>query len=69
MNTDQDNCHFVLGLDLGTKFLIPVCILENSSSQKLGVTIDRKLNFNELATNLCDEGKQKNSSTRKNFSI
>ena len=31
-------------------------ILENSDSQKLlGVTIDRKLNFKEHVTNLCDK--------------
>ena len=30
--------------------------IENSDSQKLlGVTIDRKLNFNEHVTNLCDK--------------
>ena len=35
-------------------------ILENSSSQKrLGVTIDRKLNFNEHVTNLCDKASKK----------
>ena len=46
------------------------------SQKLLGVTIDRKLNFNEHVTNLCDRlfflcliDKQKNSSTRKNFPI
>ena len=37
------------------KFLLPACILENSDSHNvLGVTIDRKLKFNEHVTNLCD---------------
>ena len=43
-----------------TKFSQPACILENSDSQKLlGVTIDRKLNFNEHVTNLCDKASKK----------
>ena len=43
-----------------TKFSLPVCILEKSSSQKLlGVTIDRKLNFKEHVTNLCDKASKK----------
>ena len=43
-----------------TKFLLPACILENSNPQKLlGVTIDRKLNFNEHVTNLCDKASKK----------
>ena len=45
---------------INTKFSLPACILENSSSQKrLGVTIDRKLNFNEHVTNLCDKASKK----------
>ena len=47
---------FSINLDINTKFSLPACILENSDSQKrLGVTIDRKLNFNEHVTNLCDK--------------
>ena len=69
LKANQDKCHFLSSLDINTKFLLPACILENSNSQKLlGVTIDRKLNFNEHVTNLCDK-KQKNSSTRINFAI
>ena len=42
------------------KFLLPVCILENSDSQKLlGVTIHRKLNFNEHVTSQCDKASKK----------
>ena len=42
--------------DINTKFLLPACILENADSQKLlDVTIERKLNFNEHLTNLCDQ--------------
>ena len=42
------------------KFSLPTCILENSGSQKLlGVAIDRKLNFNEHVTYLCDKASRK----------
>ena len=51
---------FLPCLDINTKFSLPACILENSNSQKLlGVTIDRKLNFNEHVTNLCDKASKK----------
>ena len=47
----QDKCHFLLSLDINTKFSLPASILENSDSQKfLGAIIDRKLNFNERVT-------------------
>ena len=47
-------------LDINTKFLLPACILENSNSQKLlGVTIDRKLNFNKHFPDLCDTASKK----------
>ena len=40
--------------------MLPACILENPDSQKLlDVTIDRKLNFNEHVTNLCDKASKK----------
>ena len=70
LKANQDKCHFLSSLDIKTKFSLPACILENSDSQKrLGVTIDRKLNFKEHVTNLCDKASKKNSSTRKNFPI
>ena len=51
---------FLSSLVINTKFSLPACILENSNSQKLlGVTIDRKLNFNEHVTNLCDKASKK----------
>ena len=51
---------FLSSLDINTKFLLPACILENSSFQKLlGVKIGRKLNFNEHVTNLCDKTSKK----------
>ena len=56
LKANQNKCHFLSSLDINTKFSLPTCILENSSSQNLpGVTIDRKLNFNEHVTNLCDK--------------
>ena len=59
MKAKQDNYHFVSGLDLTTMFLLPAYILENPSSQKLGVTLDKKLTFNEHVTNLCDKASRK----------
>ena len=47
-------------LDINTKFSQPACVLENSDSQKpFGVAIDRKLNFNEHGTNLCNKASRK----------
>ena len=67
---NQDKCNFLSSLDIDTKSSLPACILENSDSQKLlGVTIDKKLNFDEHVTNLCDKAGKKNSSTRENFPI
>ena len=52
LKANQDKCHFLSSLDIGIKFSLPACILENSNYQKLlGVIIDRKLNFNEHVTN------------------
>ena len=60
LKANQDKCHFLSSLDINTKFSLPACILENSDSQKLlGVTIDRKLNFNEYVTNLCNKASKK----------
>ena len=60
MKTNQDKCRFLSSLDISTKFSLPACILENSESQKrLGVTIDRNLNFNEHLGNLCDKTSRK----------
>ena len=40
--------------------MLSAYILENSNSQKLlGVTIDRKLNFDKHVTNLCDKASKK----------
>ena len=51
---NQEECHFLLILDINTKFSLPACILENSNSQKrVGVTIDRRVNFNKYFTNIC----------------
>ena len=53
---NQDKCNFLSSLDINTKFSLPASILENLNSQKrLGVTIEKKLNFNEHVTNLCDK--------------
>ena len=58
--TNQEKCHFLSNLDINTKLSLHVCILENSNSQKLfGVTIDRKLNFNEHVNNLRDNTSKK----------
>ena len=58
VKANQDKCHFLSSLDINTKFLPPVCILENSDSQKIA-TIDRKFNLSEHVTNLCDKASKK----------
>ena len=60
LKSNHEKCHFLSSLDINTKFSLPACMLENPNSQKLlGVTIDRKLNFNEHVTNLCDKASKK----------
>ena len=59
LKANQEKCHFLSLLDINTTFLLLGSILENSNSQKLGVTIDRKLNFNEHVTKLCDKASKK----------
>ena len=60
LKANQDKWHFLSSLDINTKFSLPPCILENPGSQKLlGVTIDRKLNFNEHVINLCGKARKK----------
>ena len=60
LKANQDKCHFLLSLEINTKFLLPASILENSNSQKrLGVTIDRNLNCNKHVTNLYDKASKK----------
>ena len=52
MKDNQEKFHSMSSLDIITKFSLHNCTLENSGSQKLlGVTINRKLNFNEHVTN------------------
>ena len=68
MKANQDKCHFLSSLDITTKLSLLACTLENSDSQKLlGVTIDRKLNFNEHVTNLCDKASRKIQALAKIF--
>ena len=57
---NQDKYHFLSSLDKNTKISLPACILEKLNSKKLlGVTIERKLNFDEHVTNLCDKASKK----------
>ena len=52
--------HFLSSLDISTNFSLLACLLENAGSQKqLAVAIDRKLNFNEHVTKLCDKASRK----------
>ena len=60
MKANQDKRHFVASLDIITKLLLPDCLIENSSSDKLvGVLIDRMFNFNEYITNFCNKASKK----------
>ena len=69
MKTNQDKCHFLSSLDIRTKFLLHVCLLENSHSQKLlDVAIDRKLDFNEHVTYLCYKATRKIQALARIFS-
>ena len=68
LKANQDKCHFLSRLDINSKFSLPASILENSDFQKvLGVTIDRKLNFNEHVTNLCDKASKKSQALARIF--
>ena len=69
MKATQDRYHFLLSLDISTKFSLHAYIIENLDCQKLlGVTIGRKLNFNEHVTNLCDKASRKNPRILPNIS-
>ena len=54
MKTNIDKCHFLSSLDITSTMAIENFTIQNSVSQKLiGITIDRRLNFNEHVPNLC----------------
>ena len=66
MEANEDKCNCMLSVDISTKFSLTACILENRGSEKfLCVTIDRKLNFIERVTNLCDKVSRKIQALRK----
>ena len=55
-------------LHVRTKFSLHACMLENWGAQKLlGVTIDRKFNFNEHFTTLCDKASRKTQALTRIF--
>ena len=49
LKANDEKCHFLSSFDINANFSLPACILENIL-KFLGVTIDRKLNFNEHVT-------------------
>ena len=54
MKTNIDKCHFLSSLDIASTMAIENFTIQNSVSLKLiGITIDRRLNFNERVPNLC----------------
>ena len=60
MKANTGKCHFISSVDTSTKFSLTNCSIDNSNSQKLlGVTIDRKLNFQEHVSNLCKKASTK----------
>ena len=68
MKANQDKYHFLSSLDITAELSLPDCSIENSSSEKfLKVIIDRKLNFNENVTNLCNKKSKKIQALAKTF--
>ena len=60
MKASQDKCYFLSSFDISTKFFLPAYMQENSDFKTIpGVTTDRKLNFKEHVTNLCDKASRK----------
>ena len=64
MKAKQDKCHSFCSLDIATKldslvakFSFTDCSFVNSNSEKL--LTDRKLNFKEHVTNLCNKASKK----------
>ena len=49
LKANHEKCHFLSSFGINANFSLPACILENIL-KLLGVTIDRKLNFNEHVT-------------------
>ena len=68
LEANQEKFHFILSLNINAKYSLPVCILENSNSQKpLGVKNGIKLDINKHVTNLCDKASKKIQSLARIF--
>lgn len=60
MKANQDKCDFISSLDITTKPSSSDCSVKNLSSKKLiRLIIDRKFDFNEHITNLCNKARNK----------
>ena len=49
-------CHFLSGVDITTKLSLTGCSVENSNYKQL---LERKLNFKEYFTSLCNKARKK----------
>ena len=60
MKANLSKCHFLSNLDISTKISVGSSDIENTHSQNLlGFTIDRKLNFHDHVSNLCNKASAK----------
>ena len=60
MKANQDKCHLLSSLDPETSISLEMCDIKNTKSQKLlGVTIDKKLTFEEHVSKLCEKASRK----------
>ena len=60
MKANPTKFSFLSSLETNTQIYLDECNIKNSASQNLlGVTIDKKLNFNKHLSNFCDKASKK----------
>ena len=70
MKANPKKCNFLSSLEANTQIFLDECNIKTSVSQKvLGVTIDKKLSFNEHVSNLCDKVSKKINALVRIFSF
>ena len=68
MEANINKCHFLSSININSNIELDHWCIQNSGTQKLlGITIDRKLTFNEHVSNLCKKASIKLSALARMF--